>query len=83
MSHLPSLLGVLDQSLHLNGRAQTFDHNTALLGALPELDSLGVLQLLSALEQRFDIRIADDEVSAELFTSVATLLQFIEHKVAN
>ncbi len=83
MSSLSTLLPLLDRSLHLNGRGLQFDATTRLLGALPELDSVAVLQLLSALEQQFAIRIADDEVSAELFATVGSLCDFIDQKTLN
>jgi acyl carrier protein len=53
---------------------------TALLGAMPELDSLSLVGLLTALESEFGLRIEDDEVSAELFHSVATLAEFVAMK---
>ena len=46
-------------------RAQALDASSPLLGSLPELDSMAVLEVLSALEARFGVVIHDDEVTAQ------------------
>ncbi len=79
---LHELKTLLDDRLQLGGRGLQFTRESRLLGALPELDSVAVLTVLSAMEQQFAIRIADDEISAELFYDVASLLAFIEQKTA-
>lgn len=83
MSRLSEITLLLDHSLQLQGRGLQFTPSTRLLGALPELDSVAVLQLLSALEQQFKISIGDDEISAELFYDVASLLAFVEQKLGD
>lgn len=52
-----------------------------LLGALPQLDSMAVLALLTALEEHFGIAILDDEVQARHFASVGTLTAFVRSKL--
>lgn len=79
MSLVENVCQILAHTLQLrNIRLQA---QTPLLGALPELDSMAVLNLLLALEQQFDIRIADDEVRAEHFATVATLAMFVQGKL--
>jgi acyl carrier protein len=56
--------------------------DTLLFGNLPELDSMAVATVLTALEDRFGILIDDDEVSGELFESVGTLANFVAAKLA-
>jgi acyl carrier protein len=73
---------VVATTLELGARANTLDLATPLLGSLPELDSMAVLELLVALEQHFGVVIADDEVNAEIFETLGTLVAFIEAKVA-
>jgi len=53
----------------------------ALLGALPELDSIGVVALITALEHRFDIHFQDDDLDAEVFATVASLLAHINSRL--
>jgi len=74
---------VLVEALDLSQRPDELDADAALFGALPELDSFGVLQVLAGLEQRFDITIEDDEFGAELFDTVGTLSDFVDAKLAH
>ncbi|MPQ56048.1 acyl carrier protein [Duganella sp. FT27W] len=54
--------------------------DSPLLGALPQLDSMAVLALLTALEEYFGIAILDDEISARHFATVGTLTAFVQSK---
>jgi acyl carrier protein len=75
------LLRLLDDVLGLAGRSLSFTPETPLLGALPELDSMAVVGLLSALEERFGITIADDEIDAAVFATVGSLNRFVQGKL--
>jgi len=72
------LLFLLDEVLGLQGRAQSFHADTPLLGALPELDSMAVIDLIAALEQRWGLRVADDEIDGRTFATVGSLWAFVE-----
>ncbi|MHA1113157.1 MAG: acyl carrier protein [Alphaproteobacteria bacterium] len=74
---MKSLLG---QALQLGGRANELEASSRLLGGLPELDSFAVVTVIAALEERFDIRVHDEEITAETFASVASLSDFVERK---
>lgn len=67
------ILRILDDALGLQGRAQAFGPDTPLLGALPELDSMAVLALISGIEQHFGITFADSDLQGEAFRSVGSL----------
>lgn len=73
---------VLIETLELAQPPQDLQTDTALFGALPELDSFGVVALVAALEDRFDITIDDDEFGADLFETVGTLASFVDEKLA-
>lgn len=73
---------VLGQVLGLEDRARHFDARTALFGAIAEFDSRAVVTLVAALEDRFGIVVADDEITAEVFETVGSLTDFIEAKLA-
>jgi len=75
------VLRLLDDVLGLGGRARSFGPDTALLGALPELDSMAVVGLLTALEERYGFVIADDEIDGSAFASVASLTAFVQAKL--
>ncbi len=82
MSYKQKLLTLLDDVLNLQGRAQQFDLDTPLLGALPELDSMAVVGVITALEEHFQIMIADDEIDGSTFETVGSLLTAVESLVS-
>jgi acyl carrier protein len=63
-------------------RAGSMNAGTELLGSLPELDSMAVVELIYALEERFAIEVDGDEVTEEVFETLGTLATFVEAKVA-
>ncbi|TQJ30598.1 acyl carrier protein [Microbacterium sp. SLBN-146] len=81
-SHADAVRDVLIETLELQQTPADLTTETALFGSLPELDSFGVVTLVGALEDRFDITIEDDEFGAELFETVGTLVAFVEEKTA-
>ena len=58
-----------------------FDSSTALLGVVPELDSMGVVSLLTGLEEKFGIVLADDEIDATVFETLGTLTNYVSGKL--
>jgi acyl carrier protein len=78
----PEILSLLDEILSLNGRAATFKEDTALLGVLPELDSMAVVALITGMEERFGITVDDDEIDGATFATVGSLIEFIQAKLA-
>lgn len=73
---------VLVETLGVQDRAGAIDASTPLLGSLPELDSMAVLELVAALEQQFGITIDDDDVTAEAFETLASLADLVAAKQA-
>lgn len=55
---------------------------TPLLGHVAELDSMAIVTFFTALEDDHGIFVDDDEVSAELFETLATLTAFVGEKLA-
>jgi len=72
---------VLVETLGVEDRAGSIDASTPLLGSLPELDSMAVLELVAALEQRFGITVDDDDVTAEVFETLGSLTLFVQEKL--
>ena len=72
---------ILDEALALEGRALGFDRDTELLGGVPEFDSMAVVSLIAALEERLGIVVDDDDITAETFETVGTLVDFVLEKV--
>ncbi len=76
------VLSILDEVLSLKGRSSSFSLETALLGAIPELDSMAVVALITSMEERFGFIIEDDEIDGTDFASVGTLVEFVQGKLA-
>lgn len=72
---------MLDETLGLNGRVATFGDDTPLLGAVPELDSMAVIALINAMEERFGFNTEDDEIDGSTFATVSSLVAFVESKL--
>jgi acyl carrier protein len=75
------VLQVLDEVLSLGGRGVHFGRHTALLGAVPELDSMAVVSVISALEERVGITVDDGEIDSATFATVGSLVEFVTRRV--
>lgn len=73
---------LLDDVLHLGGRSAGWTANTPLLGSVPELDSMAVVGLITALEQTFGFMIDDDDISADTLATLGSLAAFVDAKRA-
>lgn len=76
------ILAILDEVLSLGGRGTTLTRDTPLLGAIPELDSMAVVSLITAIESRLDIVIDDDDIDGSTFATVGSLVDFAAAKLA-
>jgi acyl carrier protein len=75
------VLAILDEVLNLEGRSRAFTRDAALLGAVPELDSMAVVALITAMEERFGFIVGDDEIDGSAFATVGTLADFVQGKL--
>lgn len=73
---------VLDEVLSLGGRSAGFTRETPLLGAIPELDSMAVVTLITTLEERFGLVVDDDDIDGSTFATVGSLSDFVESKLS-
>ena len=72
---------ILRSNLQLGARADCMDRNTALMGSLPEFNSLTVVGLIADIEEQTGNTVDDDEISAEIFETVGTFADFIASKI--
>ena len=75
------VLRILDEVLSLDGRSASFTRETPLLGAIPELDSMAVVSLITALEEQLGIGVEDDEIEGATFATVGALIDFVQARV--
>jgi acyl carrier protein len=79
-SNLDDVKSVLVETLSIEDRATTITASTQLFGGLPELDSLAVLELVTAIEDRFDIVVDDSEFGGDIFETLGSLAAFVDGK---
>ena len=78
-----ALRALLAETLGLPAaRVAAFDEQTELFGALPEFDSMAVANLLTGIEEQFDVLIEDSDVEAEDFMTFGSLSAFVERLTA-
>jgi acyl carrier protein len=82
MSTTENVKKLLAQTLQLGARADTLNSYSVLLGALPELDSMAIVSLLTGMEEFFGFTVEDDEISADTFETLGSLVEFVDAKLA-
>ena len=75
------VINTLRSVLSLDAAKHRLDADSALLGSVSELDSMAVVSILTALEERFGIVVDDDEIDGRTFASVGSLTSFVESKL--
>jgi len=76
------VLRILDEVLSLQSRSAAFTRDTPLLGAIPELDSMAVVTLITTLEEQFGLTVDDDDIDGATFATVGSLTDFVSSKLA-
>ncbi len=79
MSERSSILNILAEALSFS--ADKLSVNEDLMGAIPEFDSMAVVNILLLLENHYGFIVDDDEIDAEIFSTVASLTEFVEQKL--
>jgi acyl carrier protein len=83
MSTFDRVVGILRDTLQLGDRASKLTPDSPLLGGIPEFDSMAVVTVVTMLEDELGITVDDDELSADVFTTVGSLADFVGHKLAS
>ena len=81
MNITQEVLRILDEVLSLGGRGADFTRDTPLLGAMPELDSMAVVSLITGLEEQLGISVNDDDIDGATFATVGSLVDFVGTKM--
>lgn len=76
-----ALRSILDAVIGKRAMPASLDDATPLLGAIPELDSMAVLGILTQIQDDFGVTIDDDEIGAEIFETFGALRRFVESKI--
>ena len=75
------VLRVLDEVLSLGGRGLQFHLDTPLLGALPDLDSMAVVSVVTTLQDRLGVVFHDDDFDGETFHTVGALVRLVDERL--
>jgi acyl carrier protein len=81
-STLDEVKSLIGKILGIADRLDSMDASTRLLGSLPELDSLAVAELLTAIEARFGFEMDYADLTTDMFETVGTLVAYVEKKSA-
>lgn len=81
MAGLDEIRQIVGEVLQLGERTQGLTADTALLGNIPEFDSMAVVSVITALEEQFGIIVEDDDISAETFETLGKLTDFVNAKL--
>ena len=81
MASVEEVRSVVGEVLQIGARAERLDRDSELIGSIPEFDSMAVVAVVTALEENFDIEVDDDDISAETFETLGTLVDFVNAKV--
>jgi acyl carrier protein len=80
MTYLEQVKTILTDVLSLGDAGARLQADSPLLGSLPELDSMAVVGIIGALEDRFGIVVDDDDISASTFETLGSLAAFVAEK---
>lgn len=80
MDHAAALRRILSAHLGKSYPPSYFQAETELLGAVPELDSMAVVAVLTAIEEELGIEIPDDEIGADTFATFGSLAEYVNSK---
>ena len=82
MALMEEVKALLKNTLILGDEIDRLDADSPLLGSFRELDSVGVMSVVTAIEDEFDVEVDDAEISTEVFRSLGSLVAFVEQKMS-
>lgn len=68
---------LLIDTLSLDVMPAEMDDDALLLGDIPEFDSMAIVSVITALEENYGFTSANDELTAEVFESIETVVDFV------
>lgn len=81
MSLQQEIKSLVQEALQLE-EVNEWDESTEILGSVPEFDSMAIVTVLTMVEENYGIFIEDDEVSAEVFETLGSLVAFVKEKIS-
>lgn len=81
MPLLEEVKNLLSDVLQLGSEKNNLVAESILLGSLPELDSMAVVHVITALEEHFGIQVEDDEITGTTFETLGSLTSYVSSKL--
>jgi acyl carrier protein len=81
MATFEQIRQIVGNVLQLGDRTDSLQPETALLGNIPEFDSMAVVGVITALEEQLGIVIEDDDITGEIFETLGNLTEFVNSKL--
>ena len=81
MSTFEEVKNILGEVLQIQGQVALFDADTPILGSIAEFDSMAVVSVITALEENYGFEVDDDEIEAETFETLGSLVAFVNEKL--
>jgi acyl carrier protein len=81
MATFEQIRQIVGDVLQLGDRTDSLQPETALLGNIPEFDSMAVVGVITALEEQLGIVIEDDDITGEVFETLGNLTEFVNSKL--
>jgi len=81
MSVLQEVIRIVCSILQIDPNSRAFGPETPLIGAIPEFDSMAVVSIITAFEDRFGFTVEDDEIDASVFETIGSLVAFVDSKL--
>jgi acyl carrier protein len=75
---LDEIKELVAKTLGIEDRIGSMDASTPLLGEMPELDSLAVVEIAAGIEDRFHFQVDDADFTAEVFETLGSLAAFVD-----
>ena len=72
---------LLIDTLSLDISVAELDDDTLLLGNIPQFHSMAIVSVITAIEESFGFMAEDDDLSAEVFESVDSLIHFVIERI--
>ncbi len=77
VSTLDEVRTLVAEVLGITDRLSSLTEATALLGSMPELDSMAVAELIAAIEEKFGFEVDEADLTADVFDTMASLSDFV------
>ncbi len=77
---IEQLKNIISNELDVNIKAEDIEPNVSLFEDGLDLDSLSIVELISLIEEDFEFRFVDDDLSPENFQNLTVLAQLISER---